>query len=107
MAKGLILRDINALKCPPGKKDVLHFDGKQRGLAIRISANGGKSFLAQYSFGGVKRRIPLALGSFSEITLPTLEAARKATAEIYGEVAKGRDPAADRKEAQRKAQQKA
>ena len=107
MAKGLTLKDVNALKCPPGKKDILHFDGKQRGLAIRVSANGGKSFLVQYTYAGIKRRIPLALGSFSEITLPTLAAARTAAAGYLGDVAKGLDPAADRKERARKAKQKA
>jgi integrase len=90
---------IRKLTCPPGKKDILVFDEVQRGLALRISATGSKTFLCQYTFGGSKRRVPL--GSL------TLALARSAAAAILGDVAKGRDPVADRRataiEAKRKA----
>ena len=90
---------ITKLECPAGKKDVLVFDEVQRGLAVRVTSAGGKTYLAQYTFGGSKRRIPL--GS------PTLALARSAAAKIMGDVASGLDPAADRKatalEARRKA----
>lgn len=85
---------IEGLECPAGKKDALFFDDEQRGLAVRVTAGGGKSYLAQYTFAGAKRRIPL--GAVSAIKL---KAAREAAQVILGEVAKGRDPASDRKAA--------
>ena len=80
------------LQCPAGKKDILVFDDKQPGLGVRVTAGGGKSFLAQYRHAGEKRRIPL--GSCSAISLAS---ARKAARAIMGDVAKGDDPASERK----------
>jgi hypothetical protein len=77
-----------------GKKDVLVFDDEQTGLGVRVTAGGGKFFLAQYRHAGEKRRIPL--GSCSAISLAS---ARDAVRSILGDAAKGRDPAAERKEA--------
>jgi integrase len=85
---------IEDLECPSGKKDALVFDDEQRGLAVRVTGGGRKSYLAQYTFRGSKRRIPL--GAVSAIKL---KAAREAVQAILGDVAKGRDPAADRKAA--------
>ncbi|HEY1888252.1 MAG TPA: site-specific integrase [Roseiarcus sp.] len=95
---------IKDLKGPVGKKDALFFDEEQSGLGVRVMHGakkgnmGGKSYLAQYSYAGQKRRVPL--GACSAITLA---AARDAVKVILGDVAKGRDPAAERKEAKRKA----
>ena len=96
----LTQRRIDDLECPAGKKDVLVFDDERRGLGVRVTASG-KSYLAQYTIAGSKRRMPL--GSCSAISLA---AAREAVQAILGDVAKGRDPAADRKEAARKAKEK-
>jgi integrase len=95
-------RRIDDLECPAGKKDALVFDDEQRGLGVRVTSTSGKSYLAQYTINGMKRRVPL--GSCSAISLA---AAREAVQAILGDVAKGRDPAADRKEAARKAKEKA
>jgi integrase len=97
----LTQRRIDDLECPPGKKDALVFDDEQRGLGVRVTASG-KSYLAQYTIAGTKRRVPL--GSCSAISLAK---AREAVQAMLGDVAKGRDPAADRKEAVRKAEEKA
>jgi hypothetical protein len=43
----LTQRRIECLECPPGRKDMLVFDDKQRGLAVRVMACGGESYLAQ------------------------------------------------------------
>jgi hypothetical protein len=88
----LTQRRIETLKCPVGKKDILVFDDEQTGLGVRVTSGGGKSFLAQYRHVGEKRRIPL--GSCSAISLAD---ARKAARAIMGDVAKGLDPASDRK----------
>ena len=85
---------IESLKCPPGKRDVLVFDDEQRGLGVRVTASGGKTYLAQYSCHGQKRRVPL--GSCSAVSLAK---ARDAVRAIMGDVAKDVDPAAERKKA--------
>ena len=101
-------RRIEDLECPAGKKDILKFDDEQRGLGVRVTALARKgslarkSYLAQYLLGGIKRRVPL--GSCSAISLA---AAREAVRAILGDVAKGRDPAAERKEAARQASSQA
>jgi integrase len=101
-------RRIEDLVCPAGKRDALFFDEEQRGLGLRVTKGAekgslaGKSYLAQYTIAGSKRRIPL--GSCSAISLA---AAREAAQAILGDVAKGRDPAADRKQAASEAKEKA
>ena len=101
-------RRIEDLVCPAGRKDTLEFDDEQRGLGVRVTERArkgsllGKSYLAQYSIGGIKRRVPL--GSCSAISLA---AAREAVRAILGDVAKGRDPAAERKAAARQASSQA
>ncbi|PWB80659.1 MAG: DNA recombinase [Methylocystaceae bacterium] len=98
----LTVTRIDKLGCPAGKKDVLVFDDEQRGLAVRVTASGGKTFLAQYTFAGGKRRIPL--GSCGAVSLAD---ARDAVRAILGRVAQGRDPAAERKAATASAKEKA
>jgi integrase len=104
----LTQRRIEGLVCPAGKKDALVFDDEQPGLGVRVTKSArdgsldGKLYLAQYRHVGQKRRIPL--GSCSAIKLA---AARDAVKVILGEVAKGRDPAAERKDAAREAKRKA
>ena len=61
---------------------------------MRVTAGGGKTYLAQYTWHGQKRRIPL--GSCSAVPLAK---ARDAVRAIMGDVAKGLDPAAVRKNA--------
>jgi integrase len=85
-------RSIKTLTCPPGKKDRLVGDSDQRGLYVRISAAGGRVYLAQYTFAGKKRRVPI--GSCKALTLA---AARTACASIMADRALGFDPAAERK----------
>jgi integrase len=90
----LTLNRIDSLKCPEGKRDMLVFDDEQRGLGVRVTASGGKTYLAQYTCHGQKRRIPL--GSCSAVSLAK---ARDAVRAIMGDVAKDVDPAAERKKA--------
>jgi Arm DNA-binding domain len=90
----LTLVRIEGLKCQAGKRDALFFDDEQRGLAVRVTSSGGKTFLAQYSIRGHKRRIPL--GSCNAVSLAKARAAVRA---IMGRLAEGGDPAAERKKA--------
>jgi integrase len=93
---------IEGLKCPAGKRDILVFDDEQRGLGVRVTASGSKTYLAQYSFHGQKRRVPL--GSCSGVSLAK---ARDAVRAIMGDVAKGIDPAVERKKAAGQARRQA
>ena len=42
----LTQRSVETLSCPPGRKDVLVFDGELRGFGVRVTASGAKIFLA-------------------------------------------------------------
>ena len=87
MAK-LTETSIGALVCKPGQKDKLVFDDALPGLAVRVSAGGSKTFLAQYTKAGQKRRVPI--GRWGTVTL---DQARQAARTIFGDVAKGQDVA--------------
>jgi integrase len=76
------------------RKDRLVFDDAQRGLAVRVTASGGRTYLCQYTLHGHKWRVPL--GACAAVTLSK---AREAAAAVMGDVAKGRNPAAERKDA--------
>jgi hypothetical protein len=95
-------RTIGKLTVERGQKDRLFFDDVQRGLAVRVTASGGRSYLAQYTLHGTKHRVPL-----KSCAAVSLAKARDAAAAIMGDVAKGRNPAADRKEAAAAAKAKA
>jgi integrase len=87
-------RKIDKLAAEHGRKDRLVFDDAQRGLAVRVTASGGRTYLCQYTLHGHKWRVPL--GACSAVALSK---AREAAAAVMGDVAKGRNPAADRKDA--------
>ena len=87
-------RKIEKLAAERGRKDRLFFDDVQRGLAVRVTASGGRTYLCQYSLHGQKWRVPL--GACSALALAK---AREAAAAVMGDVAKGMNPALVRKEA--------
>ena len=94
---------IAGLDCEAGQKDRLVFDDTIRGLGLRISHAGAKSFLVQYlNASGTKRRLPI--GAWGAITL---EQARQAAQSILGQVANGRDPYSERNTAKENAQREA
>ena len=96
----LTQRTVESVSCPPGKKDILLFDGELRGFGLRVTAAGGKSFLAQYSMPAGKRRV--ALGAFGALTV---EEARRRAKTVLGAAADGRDPFAERRAAAETARQ--
>jgi len=87
-------RKIGTLTVGGARKDRLVFDDTQRGLAVRVTASRSRSYLCQYTLNGQKWRVPL--GSCSALSLSK---AREAAAAIMGDVAKGKNPAAERNEA--------
>jgi integrase len=98
----LTLNRIEGLKCPEGRRDMLVFDDEQRGLGVRVTASGSKTYLAQYNWHGEKRRIPL--GNCNAVSLAK---ARDAVRTVMGDVARGVDPAAERKKAAAEARRNA
>jgi integrase len=87
-------RKIETMAVERGQKDRLIFDDTQRGLAVRVTVSGSHTYLCQYTLHGRKWRVPL--GACSALSLSN---AREAAATIMGDVAKGRNPAAERKDA--------
>ena len=95
-------RSIKAMALPEGRKDMLVFDDECRGLGLRITAAGRKSFLVQWTDPATKRKVREPLGAWGSITL---EQARAAVRARLGEVAKGIDPAAERQKAKARAEE--
>ena len=54
-------RKIETLTVAPGKKDRLVFDDAQRGLAVRVTASGSRTYLCQYTLNRQKWRVPLGV----------------------------------------------
>lgn len=93
---------IDALTCPPGKRDVMFTDSEVKGFAIRVNATGSKTFLFNYRFGGKARR--LVLGQYGELTLAH---ARKVAEAARGKVLAGGHPAEEKKAVAQAFQQQA
>ena len=86
-------RRIEALEPPAAGRDQYR-DSKTPGLVLRVSAAGSKTFSVYKKANG--RPVRYKLGTFPEMTI---EQARKRTAETLGDIAKGKDPAAARRDA--------
>jgi integrase len=77
----------------PASGRVEHWDTVVRGLGLRVTSNGAKSWVVMYRHQGRKRR--LTLGTFPP--LPLADARRQAAEALRG-VALGKDPAGRKKE---------
>ncbi len=89
------LTDVALRKLPPpasGSREV--WDGRLPGFGVRVSAGGTKSFILLYRANGRPRR--LTLGRYPVLSLAE---ARKAAQEALTSIAKGDDPAAEKKKA--------
>jgi hypothetical protein len=88
-------RDVAATACAPEQRERFVFDGKGKGavpgFAARITASGSKTFVLQYTIGGLRRRLPL--GSWP--STPVIQA-RRLAAEAYRQVRAGHDPWGER-----------
>jgi len=90
-AMKLTEKTIENLKTTQGQKDRIVFDDDVRGLGLRVTASGSKSYLSQFNFQGKRRRVPI--GSQSTLSLAD---AREIVKRHAGDVARGIDPAAVR-----------
>ena len=88
-------REIDALACPPGRRDMIVFDDDLPGFGLRVTGAGAKTFVLQYQLGGRSgRRTRLVIGPYGEIT--PAEARRQAEV-ARAQVRLGKDPASERK----------
>jgi integrase len=86
------LRELSVKKANPKGSAYLIWDAKQRGLALRIQPTGTKAWVVVYSRQGRSRW--LYLGNANDVGLAD---ARIMAAEAMLAVAKGEDPAAEKK----------
>jgi len=89
---------LDALSCPPGRKDMLVFDADLPGFGVRVTATGKRVFLLQYRGpGGIRRKV---IGEYGSLT-PSQ--ARRRAEELRGQVKGGGDPVAVQRAAREQA----
>lgn len=86
-------RFMASFKPAAGKKDRLAFDSECRGLGVRATVSGTRTFLIQWTDPSTLRKRREPLGVWGGITV---DQARAAARIRLGEVAKGNDPRAER-----------
>ena len=86
----LLLTDTACRKAIPGEKERKLFD--ERGLYLRITPAGSKSWCLKYRFGTKEKK--LTLGSYPEVTLAR---ARELRDQARRELAMDKDPSIERK----------
>jgi integrase len=95
----LTAQRIEHATCPPGtgsKTGVLIWDSVQPGLVLRVYPNGRKVFFAFYRVGS-GRKAPQRWDRIGDAAAIALKDARDASRERMGAVAKGGDPAGERR----------
>jgi hypothetical protein len=90
--------EISALALPEGQSDHLIPDGTVPGLALRLRATGGRSWIFSYRIGNKQRR--LTLGPATMLSVPQ---ARRLATELYANAKLGIDPAQRKEEAKAQA----
>ena len=94
-------RTLKGLRVDPGKKDRLVFDSDCPGLGVRVTARGTRSFICQWTDPATRQKRREPIGVWGSITI---EQARAAARARLGQVAKGIDPAAERRTRKEKAE---
>lgn len=89
---------VDKLKPLMDKPQVLYRDEQLKGFALRITANGAKSFVVEKLIERKVRR--LTIGRYGELTC---EQARREAQKLLGKIASGVNPLAERLEAKLKA----
>jgi integrase len=89
-------RDIDALALPPQGKRLWVYDGRVRGLALQVTSTGAKSFYVVRKVEG--RTEFIRLGAYPDLTI---EQARNRAQAVNGEIARGINPAEQRREKRR------
>jgi integrase len=81
-------------RAAPGSERTTYWDAAMPGFGLMVTANGHRSYVVQYRAAGKSRRMHLKAGL-------ALTAARREAKAILGIVAKGGDPLAARRKAER------
>jgi integrase len=89
-------RFLSSFALEPGRKDQLVFDTECPGLGVRITAKGTRTFLVQWTDPATKQKVRERLGVWGSLTI---DQARTAARARHGDVARGINPAAERKKA--------
>src|SRR5690242_2995600 len=79
---------------PPAAGQIDYWDRKTSGFGLRVSTGGTKTWIVRYRQNGSRRRY--LLGRFPQVSVAD---ARQAARRYLGEVATGKDPAAERAQA--------
>lgn len=89
MAKKLTARFVETVKTAGRRVD--HVDGHTRGLVLRVTSTGAKSWAVLYRRRADARKRRYTIGSYPQFSL---EEARIAAQDVLARVARGEDPAA-------------
>ena len=87
----VLLTDIGVNQLKPTDKQFEIFDKKVKGLAVRVSPGGAKTFSLLYRYGRRNKRFPL--GPYPVVSLKD---ARQRAQHALNEISKGLDPQAQR-----------
>jgi integrase len=96
MRLALTIQRIQQARCPAGKAKDHIWDSMQPGLALRVYATGRKTFVAFYRVGS-GRKAPQRWDLIGDAGAISLKDARDAARAKLGAVAKGADPAGERR----------
>ena len=91
---GFTVSALEHATCPADKERVTIYDARTPGLAVRITPAGAKTFILYRKVNGRPQRV--RLGGFPEIAI---EQARKLATAASGDIAKGVDPMAEKRQA--------
>ena len=94
IAKPLTKRSVEALK--PIGKEYFVWDSQVSGFGVRVRESGRKTFIFRFRPSGTRTDQRNSIGTYPSITVDT---AREAARQLYAQVAQGRDPAAERRNA--------
>lgn len=101
-AKPLTVAMIDKADCPAGRSWRPLWDATQPGLVVRIYQTGTKSYWYSYRVPGGGRQVARQWVKLGDVGALSLKDARTAAKAKAGEVAKGGDPAAERREEKRR-----
>jgi hypothetical protein len=86
---------VDHIEAPTDRDQSFYRDAQLKGFAVRVTANGVKSFIVEKLIDGKVRRI--TIGRYGEITV---EQARREAQKLFGKIATGIDPRAEQKNAE-------
>src|SRR5246500_3538203 len=90
---------IDAL--PAAKSDVVYWDAGYPGFGVKVTPKGRKVFIVLYRAGGAGSKLrKYTIGPYGRVTL---HQARVAAHKVFAAKLDGRDPAAEKREAKRRA----